>query len=193
MKRRRMQEGQALIAALVAMVILFSVAGGLAVGVSAALDSGSRSATYLRDVTAQSSSAAVMARVAGGPRSCPTGTLFGSVSGYGCDQIDAIAPSRTAMVSLVGVTACATAQLPATREMAVWLHSTSGVASVRIDASPSCGGSGGCDAGSGAAWVTSPGCGEWELANAPGGGDAPDLIGAARRSRNREFHPLSDP
>jgi hypothetical protein len=149
MKRRRSQEGQALIAALVAMVVLFSVAGGLAVAVSAALDSGSSGGTYLRDVKAQSSSSAVLATVAGSPGTCPTGTLFGKVSGYGCDHIDAISPSRPAMVKLAGGSSCATAPLPVARHMAVWLHLISGAATLRVDASPSCGGSSACDAGSG--------------------------------------------
>jgi hypothetical protein len=144
MKRRRSQQGQALIAALVAMVVLLSVAGGLAVAVSEALNAGSGNGTYLRDVEAQSASAAVLASVAGGPLTCPAGTLFGKVSGYGCDHIDAIAPSRTAMVNLVGDSVCATASLPASRHLAVWLHSTSGVASLRVDSSSSCGGSSGC-------------------------------------------------
>jgi hypothetical protein len=147
MTRRGGQEGQALVGALVAMVFLFAVAGGLSVAVSAALDAGSRSGTYLRDATAQSSSAAVLSRVAGGSGACPSGTLFGAISDYGCDRIDAVSPSRAGMVKLVGSARCATAPLPAVRHVAVWLHSLSGAASLTVDGSPSCGATGNCVGG----------------------------------------------
>ena len=144
MRRRRRQEGQALIGALVAMVFLFAVAGGLSAAISAALDAGSRGGTYLRDATAQSSSSAVLSQVAGGSGACPSGSLFGTVTGYGCDRIDAVSPSKTGMVKLAGSGPCATAALPSARHLAVWLHSLSGAASLKVDGSPSCGGNANC-------------------------------------------------
>lgn len=138
MSRRRGQQGQALVAALVTMALLFSIAGGLAVAVSAALEAqGPSTSTYLRDTAAASATAAIISRVAGAGAGCPLGAVYGDVTSYGCHQLDMVVPDRVQMAPLQWSGKCAVAALNATGHVTAWLNTmVSGSLAVYIDSQP---------------------------------------------------------
>ncbi len=138
MNRRREQEGQALVAALVTMALLFSIAGGLAVAVSATLEAqGPSTSTYLRDTAAASATAAIISRVAGAGAACPLGAVYGDVTSYGCHQLDMVVPGQVQMAPLQWSGSCAVAALKATGHVTAWLNTMApGSLAVYIDNQP---------------------------------------------------------
>jgi hypothetical protein len=74
---RRAQDGQALVAALVIMLILFALAGGVAVAASGLLQQSRTRAGSVHDLAAQSAVADVVAQVAGSTSWCTVPTRTG--------------------------------------------------------------------------------------------------------------------
>ncbi len=155
MRARKRQSGQALVAALATTALLFALAGGLAVAVSAALTgTGSTADPYLRDAQAASATAAIVATVGGGagcPSAATVSTAFGlSSSDYSCDPTDQVVPGQAAMVPFQWSGTCASAPLAGTAHTALWLHAIRSLASFYVD-----GNKDGCSPGAGACSIAS--------------------------------------
>ncbi len=156
MSARKRQSGQALVAALATTALLFALAGGLAVAVSAALAStGSTADPYLRDSQAASATSAIMATVAGDTAACPSpssvATSFGLGSNaFSCDRLDMVAPGQVAMVPFQWSGTCASAALAGTADTSLWLHAIHGLGAFYVD-----GNRDGCSPGAGACTASS--------------------------------------
>ncbi len=156
MNARKRQAGQALVAALATMALLFAMAGGLAVAVSAALSGTAATPDpYLRDTQAGSATAAIVATVAGGASGCPSpstvSAAFGlSPNAYACDSMDLVAPAQVAMVPFKWSGTCAGAPLGTATHASLWLHAIRALGSFFVD-----GNRDSCAAGAGACTGTS--------------------------------------
>ena len=116
--RRRRQCGQSLVGALITMVLLFSMAGGLIFAVSALLDHQLNTGNlFVADFGTQSSITAGAAYVAGhglstgaplcsGSQPLPGLGSGGELTGLWCRQIDNIAPGTPAVVRLAWAGSC---------------------------------------------------------------------------------------
>ena len=169
--RHGRQSGQALVAALVTMVLLFSLAGGLIFAVSSLLDHQINTGNlFVADFGAQAPISAGTSYVAGHglftgtPSLCPTSRALpglgsgGEISGVWCRQIDNIVPGTPAIARLAWAGSCSVTAVNGAggRHVLLWFNAI-GATSAYVDGSVS-----GCSGGS-------PRC------SASGGGDPAQL------------------
>jgi hypothetical protein len=167
--RGQSQGGQALVGALVALVIVFAVAGGLAVAVSALfaqqVSTRSKLVTDLAGQNGINAAASwVMAHAASQP-ACPGSTALpalgasGEITGAYCMQVDNVAASTAGVLPLSWASGCSVTALAGTsaagRHSIFWLNGVGGVSAYIDGSGPSagCGGisSARCKGSSGAA------------------------------------------
>ena len=154
--RRRRQCGQSLVGALITMVLLFSMAGGLIFAVSALLDHQINTGNlFVADFGTQSSITAGAAYVAGhglstgaplcsGSQPLPGLGSGGELTGVWCRQIDNIAPGTPAVVRLAWAGSCSLTAVNGAggRHVLIWFSAV-GATSAYIDGSASgCSGAG---------------------------------------------------
>lgn len=151
----RTQSGQALVGALVALVLLFTMAGGLVLAVSSLLDHRINTGNlFVADFGTQTPINAGAAYVAGhglstGPSLCPTSQALpglgsgGEVSGVWCREIDNIVPGTPAVGRPAFSGGCSVTPVSGAggRHVLLWLSAV-GAASAYVDGSGS-----GCSGG----------------------------------------------
>lgn len=151
MNRRTAQSGQALVATLALMVLVFGIAGGIAFAASTLLDDQSSHRTAIsRDLRAQDVVSAEVARVAGrgatgGP--CQSTTIWNNLlpEGYTskatCLRVDQVVGPALGSIVLPWLGGCASSPVPASQGSNVWLFfnalAGSGI-TAWVDANASC-------------------------------------------------------
>jgi len=149
--RRRSQSGQALVAALIATVVVFALAGALVTAASASLSQQRGSISPLtQDLATLSGVNAAAAAIAASPGQCPVGALGsgGELGAPACGRVPYVLP-LSAGAALLGPAAagCASTRLVAGGHISAWVNSPAG-ASLYVDGSSTgcAGGSSACSA-----------------------------------------------
>jgi hypothetical protein len=132
MKFRRGESGQALVGTMVIMVLVFAMAGSIALAASSLLDrQSSHRGAIASDLRASDAIAAAVAHVAGhglqAQPTCTSATTFTSVlpgpytSSTSCLRFDGIATPNVGVIPLSWNSGCVTVLLPSTAQVKTWL------------------------------------------------------------------------